>query len=190
MTLWHYIALRIARNPILLEQETPSPKELANFLWILSPQYRPESRLLKWLFYRRCKRTFFPPRYLPLRDSLRSRVSFTIREKRKFARGAIVLQEARSYVSEVMQDRPPVKKTSGSGFTPDYFSDGALFCSIFAREYGWDESVVLRMPMKRIWQYVNEIKSKHNPKAPLCNPSDAVSANWIASRNQSRKESN
>ncbi len=188
ITVWHYIALRLARNSVFLQEETPSPEDLANFLWILSPQYRPESRILKWLFFSRCKRIFGPPKFLPLVNTRGAKARFNVRNRQRLINGARVLGEAKAYVAAAMQDRPPSK--SINGFEPDYYSDGALFCSLFAREYRWSESEILRMPIKRMWQYLNEIRRNRNPKAILCNPSDVVMADWIRSRNQNRKEAN
>jgi len=41
---------------------------------------------------------------------------------------------------------------------PDYYSDAASLCGMIAREYGWKESDILGLPIKRLFQYLNEIK--------------------------------
>ncbi len=188
ITVWHYIALRLTRNSVFLQEETPSPEDLANFLWMLSPSFRPERSVRKWFFLRRCKRMFGPPRFLPLINTKGAKARFNMRNRKRLVTAARVLGEAKAYVAAAMQDRPPSR--SINGYEPDYYSDGALFCAVFAREYHWTEKDILKMPIKRMWQYLNEIRRDRNPKAILCNPSDGVMADWIRARNKSRKEAN
>src|SRR5438046_741906 len=65
LTLRHYLILRSTRNPILWG-DLPTPNQLFNFLWLLSPEYNgPQTRARK-RFQRRCRKIFFPPQFLPL----------------------------------------------------------------------------------------------------------------------------
>ena len=166
MTLRDYLVLQVMRHP-LLGGGTPSPEDLVAFLWLLSPAYRPAFTLGSFvnrrLFLRRCAG------FLP---SLRHGMT-----PERLVIAARIVEACRAYVAETMQDNGPTVR--GRGFTPTYWSDGADICAALGREYGWTDTHTLGMPMKRILQYLNEIRSAHGSKTPLCNPSDRVLNEWM-----------
>jgi hypothetical protein len=178
MTLRHYLVLRAMRSP-LLGKETPSPDDLASFLWLLSPQYTPAGGRVKARFVRACRKSFYPPRYLPLVNTARARARHQRKCDAKLAVAAEIITKARTYVDESMQDRPPVQSTVG--FQAEHISDGAYFCALFGREYGWTQEETLNTPLKRVFQYCTEQKIHHGSKVPLCNPSDRVKSRWMRS---------
>lgn len=177
ITLRQWIILRLSNNPLLFGG-TPSPVDLVNFLWILAPDYAPTARRRK-SFERRCRRLFYPPRYLAILNTKKARARHELKKQKRMIEAAKIVDAARAFVAETMQDRPPVPKTLG--FEADYFSDGAYFCAVFGREFGWSQEEVLHTPLKRLFQYLNEMKHYHRAPVPLCNPSDRVKAQWLAS---------
>ena len=170
LTLRDYITLRMMRSPLICGG-TPSPGQLAAFLWLLSPSHRPGltlgAFLNRRLFLRRCK--YFLPS------------SNRADRPERMANAARLLVAIRAYVEEAFQDRPPTK---ARGWIEDYYSDAAALCGMLAREYGWSEKAVLDMPMKRIFQYLNEIKAANGSKSPLCNPSDRIKSEFMAKINR------
>lgn len=96
---------------------------------------------------------------------------------------AKIIDAARAYIIETMQDRPPVQKSMSNGHEVDYYSDPAYFCACFGREFGWCQEEVLNMPLKRLFQYLNEMKKYHGSPVPLCNPSDSIRADWMRGMN-------
>jgi len=184
MTLHLYLALRVMRHP-LLGRDTPSPEELTAFLWLLSPGFKPRSIIAKALFAWKCRREFYPPAYLPLWNTRRARERHAKRCDAKALVAAKLLAQAREYVDETFQDIPPRHKSGG--FDAEYLSDGAHFCASLGREYGWSQAETLGTPMKRIFQYANEMKLHHGSKVPLCNPSDKVKACHLRKLNAERR---
>jgi hypothetical protein len=180
LTLRHYLILRATRNP-LLWGGLPTPNQLFNFLWLLSPQYDGggETRA-KRRFERRCQRRFFPPRYLALLNCRWARAWHMVRHRRRQIQAATIITEVRAWMDETMQDRPPRMKERP--FDADYYSDAAFFCAHFGRAYGWAPDITLNMPMRVLFQFCNEIKHQNlvpGKSVPLCNPSDRVKANWL-----------
>jgi hypothetical protein len=194
MTLRHWMLLRTMGNPVVRQGEgapLPAPEQLRDFLWVVNPRFNPsaletkQQRWAKMAFRRRCRKVFYPPRYLALWDTAKARARHERRCKRKLEVAAAIIDAAKAYVAETMQDRPPQQATIR--FDPDYYSDAAFFCARFGREYGWSQEETLNTPLKRIWQYLNEMKRYHDSKTPLCNPSDSVRAKWMREVNQQRK---
>jgi hypothetical protein len=194
MTLRHWMLLRTMGNPLVRQGDgarAPTPDELRDFLWVLSPQFRPvgietkQQARAKRAFRRRCKKVFYPPKYLALWDTARARA----RHVRKLARcqsvAADIIDAAKAYVAETMQDRP--QQQGLTRWDPDYYSDAAFFCARFGREYGWSQEETLNTPLKRIWQYLNEMRRHYDAKVPLFNPSDKVRADWMRQMNRQQK---
>lgn len=184
LTLRQWIVLRLLNNP-LLHGGTPTPDDVVNFLWLLSPGYHPVKG--RKAFERRCRRFFFPRRYLALLNTKSAKARHEHRNEQQMIRAAKIVDAIRAFVQEAMQDRPPAPKTLG--FEADYFSDGAYFCAVFGREFGWSQDDVLNTPLKRLFQYLNEMKHYHRSPVPLCNPSDRIKAQYLRSI-QPRKPTN
>lgn len=165
MTLRDKLVLRIANSPLLTEKETPSPNELAQFLWAMSVEYKPDKSARK-RFLKRC-RSFVPP----------ARGLFHRRKcAAAMAEATRVLMAAREYVKEATMDRPG---NASSGFVPDYYSEVVFWLALV--EYRWTVAQVLDTPLKVLYQILNQ-KKESLPNSVMCNPlSDKVRAEWLAS---------
>jgi len=84
------------------------------------------------------------------------------------------------FIAEAMQDSPG---GAGVGESVSYYSFGASLVDCLAREYGWSESSILDMPLKRLFQYLKVI-ARRNGDQTLFNPSDKVRGQWLAKVNQ------
>lgn len=177
MTLWHFLALRVASNP-LLWGGFPTPRQLRFFLWLLSPRYKKRWCMAKVWHYWRCRR-FMPPSYLPFWNTRHARARHAVRIRRHRLAAAKVLVAVQKYVATTFMDRPPFKS---KGFEPDYYSDGAFFCMMFGRECGWSQAETMATPMRRMFQYLNEMKQHHGSRVPLGNPSDETRADFFRNR--------
>ncbi len=180
LTLRHYIVLRLVGNP-LIRGGTPSPNDVKNLLWLLSPNYTTSGPSRK-RFDRRCRRLFYPPRFMALFNTRFSRAWYEMRRTRQLERAARIIDTIRAFVAESMQDRPPTQQTTV--YEIDYYSDGAYFCALFGAEFGWSEAQTLDMPLKRLFQYLNVMKVRSGSNIPLCNPSDSVRAEWLRKQRQ------
>jgi hypothetical protein len=177
LTLLDYIVLRRIKSPLIADLKT-SPEQLAQFLWRLNPDYQPTPCRAKKKFMRRC-RQFFPPdrRWFLTKRRWRRKV------REQYYNFSATLKAAREFMAETMMDRPAIKSSMVGQDEPEYFSDAASLCALFAREYKWAEEQTLSRPLKRIFQYLNEIK-RHNGSKVLFNPSDRVKADWLLEVNR------
>jgi hypothetical protein len=180
MTLWHFLVLRIMRHPLLVE-ENPTPEQLSQFLWLLNPAYSPSNDKGRAKFVHQCRKRFYPPKYAALINTRGARLRHEIKKLRKLAEAAKVIETAKAYVREALQDQPATKENHG--YRPDYYSDAAAFCAMFGREMHYSRQEVLGMPMKCLFQFLNESKS-HSGEAILCNPSDSVKAEFYRQLNR------
>lgn len=162
MTLRHYLILRTIGSP-LLSGGTPTPLDVARFLWVLQPNYSTSPKA-RDKFLRKCRREFIPQWF---------------NRQRKLNIAAEIIGAARRYVGEAFDDAAPPKKTAI--IEKEYFSDAASICAQFAREYGWDDDVVLNKPIKRIFQYFKEQKQhREGSKAILFNKSEKFLMEGVA----------
>lgn len=175
LTLRQWIILRLVNNP-LLKDGTPTPQDVVNFLWLLSPKYHPV--IGRKQFHKRCRKLFFPPRYLPLLNTKKAQARHEVRKEKRMLVAAQIIDAIRAFVQETMQDRPPAPPNTAN-FEADYYSDGAYFCAVFGREFGWSQDEVLNTPLKRLFQYLNALKQSYGSKVPLCNPSDRIKARFL-----------
>jgi hypothetical protein len=179
LTLRHWLILRLMRSPFLTK-ETPSPNDVFNFLWMLSTTYSPGDKRAKSRFERRCRHCFF----LAIINTRWARSWHEVKRLKRLTAAANIIDSIRAFMEESLQDRPPVQKTKG--FEADYYSDAAFFCCLFGREFGWSQEETLNMPMKRLFQCLNEIREKRGGRTPLSNPSDSVKAKWLRDRKPNR----
>src|SRR5690606_19106203 len=91
MNMSHRLVLRLARNP-LLSGGTPSPIDLAQFHWLLSPNWNAVG-IGRSKFLRRCRRDFAPSRFIK-------------RNARRVLRGAEIVAACREFLNRTFQDRP------------------------------------------------------------------------------------
>jgi hypothetical protein len=178
MSLRHWLILRLMHSP-LLTGDTPTPQDVFNFLWLLSTNYSATNLRSKRHFERRCRSMFFPPRYWALMNTRWARAWHESKRIKRLTVAARIIYAARAYVTEALQDRPPIQKSIG--FDADYYSDAAYFCALFGREFGWSQDETLNMPVKRMFQFLNECRASRGSKTPLCNPSDRIKSQYLRS---------
>jgi len=170
-TLRHYLVLRIAKNPVIYG-DIPDPIELAQFLWICSADYCLSDRKRR-AFLKRC-RAFNPTRPLLFKTARWQRgYEATVK------RFADTLTAAREYVAEASMDKPASRKNSG--WHPDYYSEAAFWVSLFKYRYTPDE--VLDMPMKVLFQMLQEARERNESKPVMCNPSDRIRLEFMRQSN-------
>lgn len=178
MTLPHYLLLRAMKSP-MLTFEVPTPEQLTQFLWLLSPDYTPTESKARKQFFRRCRQFKLPRKPW-------FRTGWTTRRWMKKAKARMkvfvdTIGDARRYVIETFQDRPGTVSSIQDAI--EYFSDATSLCGSMAREYGWSEKAILKMPLKRLFQYLKEIGQAHGKKV-FCNPSGDVMAQWQVEQNR------
>lgn len=82
------------------------------------------------------------------------------------------VKEITDYVEEAFLDAPG--GNSASGNTIPYFSGIAATVVHVGLRLHWTEKAILRLPLKRLWQYLKAIEMETMPNPVLWNPSDAV----------------
>jgi hypothetical protein len=157
VTFQHYAVLRRLKNPLLASGKV-SPADLAAFLWFLNPQYSPVNGRVKKRFMRQRCRRFFPPD-APLLPTKRAIRRWRRKARERLYNFTVTLQAAKTFLDETFMDSPMTEAISEH--FAEYYSDHTSLCALFAREYGWREPDVLNMPVKRLFQYLNEIKHFH-----------------------------
>jgi hypothetical protein len=84
-------------------------------------------------------------------------------------------REIIQYVDNAFQDAP-----GGSNVQQkSYNSFAAIYCDLFASEYGWDDALTMRKPIARLFQLYRRIQKRNNPKTVLFNPSDRVISRYL-----------
>jgi hypothetical protein len=174
LTLRNYLTLQFINSP-LLAKETPSPVQLAQFLWVNSKDFKvcPRARAR---FLKGCR--FFCPPSPPILFQTR-------RWRRRFNRAmfemARVLNAAREYIKQSTMDAPPSRV--GNTFSPAHYSEVAFWLSMFKFRYTHNQ--ILEMPMKVLYQCLNERSEVlSGGKRIAFNPSDKVLAEWTAAQNR------
>jgi hypothetical protein len=92
---------------------------------------------------------------------------------------ADAIESISDFIAESFQDSqgsPPKDTTS-------YYSAAASLVDLFAGQYGWGESEILNIPVKRLFQYQNAIRARHG-ETVFFNPSDRVRGDWLAEQNR------
>lgn len=178
LTVEKYTILSFAGNPLLFGG-LPSPEQLAQFLWLLSPQYTPQGGASKRRFLRRCREFF---------TGVGSARFFKTSGRRRIARASEIIEACRKYVFDAMADRPP-SKPRANGAVEDAFCDACWFCAALGREYGYPQSEVMVMPLKRVFQFINEAKLHHDRNAPIRKVASEFTGKWLDELNaQAKKE--
>lgn len=178
MTLRQHAELKLARSPYLAPTRTPTPAETVQFLWRLAPQFTREQGRAWRAFKKKLKNIFPPaPRFWRAADNNHQRDFAAILQH------AQLVTAIREYMTEVMFDRPPA---SSANSAPDYFSDECAVCARLARAYGWRESDIMDLPLKRIFQYLKECRENDyhavGMQAVMHNPSDKVLGDFMAGK--------
>jgi hypothetical protein len=176
LTLRHWLIMRIANSP-LIGDGTPSPVQLAQFLWSVSTEYSLEDSARR-AFLKRCRK--FQPPTPPW--------FFETKRWRKRFNGAMIemakcLTAVRAYIDEATMDAPPRRQSLA--FTPDYYSEVAFWVGLFGHSFHPD--AILDMPLKVLYQLYKEAldsRSAGNKTKPIMfNPiSERVRNEWTISQ--------
>jgi hypothetical protein len=81
------------------------------------------------------------------------------------------------YIADAVQDSPP---SSNSHRIPICCNASAIIDRL-ASEYGWSEGEILRIPLKRVFQYLK--LQKQRAGGITFNPSDKVRGKWLSEQN-------
>lgn len=122
----------------------PTPEDVAFFLWVVSPEYAPNDARARNRFLKR------------------------IAGKVRYVQAC---QEISEYMESAFQDAPSPNSTPTF---KAYTSFAATYCDLFAAEYGWDDSQVMRKPVARLFQLYRRIQRRNEPRCVMFNPSDRV----------------
>jgi hypothetical protein len=87
--------------------------------------------------------------------------------------------EIARYVEDTFQDSP---EAAGDRKTP-VVGQLAGAVDLLAHEYGWTEGEILRIPLKRVFQYMRCIIRRHDPQAIFINRSDTERRRWLKDHN-------
>lgn len=182
LTLRDLLALRVAKSPFLIGG-TPSPQQIADFIWRLSENFNPRDKFAQRRVQEQCEK-FIPPKppYLKTPKAIRK---WKIKTQLVIHLNVQFILQANSFVMESLRDLPAASN-SGAGQSP-LFSIAAALCGDFGREYGWSPDTVLDMPIKRITQFIREIQCRRlgdKARTHLFNPlSDGVKRDFLSKRN-------
>lgn len=159
MTLSHYSMLRIAGSALLVPDLTPDEDCVEQFLWCLRPGFnlKPATRWFKFRFRK-------------------------FRRERNLIRMSMLVKGLREYMRVTMIDRPASAVVNGIG-EPDYYCDETAIVSSVARDRGWSEAEIMSLPLRRLFQYMKEIRhytaAKNNQPHMLCNASEHVADDYL-----------
>ena len=98
---------------------------------------------------------------------------------------AVMVANIREYLDEAFLDAPEGR---GNGFTAPYWSSYAGIVANIAAEFGWSESEIVNMPLKRVWQYDRIAAKWNSSKADIRNKhSERVRRECLDRINNSRR---
>lgn len=179
LTARGYLALQISNSPFL-RFAVPTAQELADFLWITSPEYETRGPDTAKLFRKRCENVFEPSMLKPL---WWSKAKWARTESSKLERAGKLIEEIYKIIAQAFQDSPV-----GVGDGKSYYNGIVSLVGMVARNYGWTEERILEIPLARLFQYAREcqesdslnlaIRTKTKYRNPLSNPSDSVTAKF------------
>lgn len=179
MTLRDYLALQLAKSPLLQPDGIPSATDLAAFLWLLSPHWSASGWKRK-RFFAKCRRVFVIPSD-PWLHTSRAMRRWRRKKERSIRRAVGLIGSVQKYVGETMQDRP--KGSSSAGFTPSYYSDVCFWWGLLGRNgYPMTLEQLLGTPVKILFQVLKEIRQHQGN--PINNPSDGVRSDFMLKLNE------
>lgn len=155
LTVGHLAVLQSIGSPWVCGG-VPTWQDVKAFFCVVSPHGGKPGSFKRWRFLRRCNRLPFvitsdPPKFP-------------------------AIEAVTEFVDDAFQDGP----ASNSGkASRSYYSLTAALVGLIAREYHWPEAEILRLPLKRLWQYRAEIQSSKGESPVLFNPSDRVLQNYL-----------
>lgn len=151
----HFITLASVGCPFV-NGGFPTQADLARFLWVVCPDFRPitpeatmRDRRIRQRWIRRAR---------PL----------------NLLAGCAAIE---LYLNDALADSPGNSAPEGS---PSDYSLAAGLVDLIATSYGWTEERVLNTPFKKLWQYFRAIRRRADPNAVFINATDGVKRrHWL-----------
>ncbi len=181
MTIRHLLELTIAQSPFLLDgliKDGPpdlfieaglvAPEHVVSLLWCVSLDRGLAARS-RW----KLRGRWIKDRFI----KCLARLPFLP-----------AVETVRAYCRDAFMDWPH----SGNSNRTPHFSGHAILVHLLASSYGWSLSEIERLPLKAVWQLLNQQNRERDPKYSLSNPrSDKARWQWInANRDRLCKRSN
>jgi hypothetical protein len=173
LTLRRLLALELIKSPFL-SGDIPSPSELENFLWAMSPQFGDVAKRKK--FHKRCVRMLYPSK----RRWLVPVNFWAMREAKKTQIVAHIIDKILASMERDFMDAP--RNLGGSNSTQKTYYHFAV--STIAKLPRFSMPDVLDMPLALLFQFLRERRQSDAREAasvrgvefnsPLSNPSDRV----------------
>ena len=155
MTLGHLATLQAVGSPFVCGG-APSWQDVLAFFCVVSPHAGRPGTWKRRRFLARCKKLPFvittdPPTF-PAVDAIAE------------------------FCADAFADAPG---GNGGKSSRNYYSLAAALVGLIAREYHWPEADILNLPLKRLWQYRQEIMASKGEAPILFNPSDKLVQRWL-----------
>jgi hypothetical protein len=175
MSLRDLHILEEIRCPFLY-RKWPTNRELALFLWLLSPEIEKWHDERGWrkqwlagleywqsfLHGRRCRKLLRFRQFEKAVAALKPGENFTLPENSPIAHA---IKQAFNYMDVMFRDGP-----QGHGGGESYFSHLAGWCDVIRSEYKCPESEVMTMPLPKLWQVLRAIQKRKDPAATWSSP--------------------
>lgn len=162
LTPWRLNQLLLAENWFAGARQTPvpTPVDLADYLWVCSPEYR--------------------PRDLAQRRRIRKRLGKT-RDIRP------LIAAIREHFAASTADFGGSGQAA-PGAAEEYWSWLAALTHLFGQEYGWNQRETMHTPLAVLAQLQRIIHKTRDPKAPLSNPeTDRLKVQFLEELNAAKK---
>ena len=108
------------------------------------------------------------------------------RKRDKFIERGVARLKYRESVAEIsefldrtFQDAPA---TGGGEDRPQYIAPVVFLVDVFASQYGWAPETIMETPLAFLFQCLNAIKMRLNPRAIMFNPSDSIKSKHLRER--------
>lgn len=87
--------------------------------------------------------------------------------------------EITEYLDRTFQDAPA---SGGEQNAPQYVAPVVFLVDLFGAQYGWPAQVTMDTPLAFLFQCLNAIKMRLNPRAIMFNPSDSIKSRHLRER--------
>lgn len=139
---------------------------VARFMWVCSPKWKPFSKVARWIFFRRYRKTLYG----------------------KANNTEEIVKAIHKFVDDSLWDL----KSDGSsgGSRKSYFSGAASVCHMLCEKYGSlspdpkSMNAAIDLPLRIIGQLLRVSIKSENPKALLSNRTDELERQWLVELNK------
>jgi hypothetical protein len=177
LTWRHLLWLDIYQSPFLMDA-TPEllltipdiHLHVARFMWVCSPGWKPFSKVARWIYFRRYRKTLY------------GRKNNTVE----------IVRAIHKFVDDSLWD---LKADSGGGARrKSYYNGAAAIVHALCEKYGalspdpLAKNSALDVPVKIIGQLLRVQLRAENPKALMSNRTDALERDWLADLNKNLRK--